>query len=251
MIDQAGRDAAARAITHQTVESRPPTAIFDAVAQRRPLRRERHAADRHLVLLAEPSQRGPDIGLVVGDGLCRHAQPSGVELIHLDPDRHQTRGDRLDRAIQPLGDLTQGAGPMPAHLVGQIVRTLDRGHGDRNGWLENGGDFAHWDDREFDRDGLGCLSMYCSIIWEVVTSIRGFCTLTFIPKLGPTSFPLMYIYVLRWTIITERRLFFFPSIRTSALRGGVALPAQDEFAHGRHGVPNCPTNLDKAGTSPI
>ena len=98
----------ARAIAYEMIKA-VAHARVEGVTKSFPLSRQTCALPRHVVLLAEPAQRCPDIGLVVRQGLGGDADPGVMQLADQDPDREPAGGDDLGWAVEPLRNLAQGA----------------------------------------------------------------------------------------------------------------------------------------------
>jgi hypothetical protein len=62
---------------------------------------------RDIVLLAEPAERSPDVGLVVCQGLGADPDTGVMQLTDSDLDRGPAGGNDRGRAVEPFGELTQ------------------------------------------------------------------------------------------------------------------------------------------------
>jgi hypothetical protein len=94
--------------------------VFDSVAQGGPGRFQRHPTRGHFVLLAEPAQRGFDVGLLVGKRLGVGPHGGRVQAFDVEPRGRPAGRQGLHRLVERTRNLTQRRGPLRALLRRQL-----------------------------------------------------------------------------------------------------------------------------------
>jgi hypothetical protein len=114
VIDLLGSDALRRCIARHTIETRSQS------------------------LAADPPQGRPEVRLVVREGLGRHAWDQVMQARNRQAKACPAGRDQLERAVERLSNLTEGADPLRACAGGKVFGLVDESDGSGQGEFDEG-----------------------------------------------------------------------------------------------------------------
>ena len=135
LIGGARRNIERGAKSHERQKTRPVGQFGACVPQSLPFKREAHAAGRHTLFLAHPSECGPDIRQMIGKGLLGDPKPGSLQPTRRDANRCPARRHQSHWPVEKCRHPAQRTRPMAFYVRRKIRIGRDRGDGRLEGKL--------------------------------------------------------------------------------------------------------------------